>query len=251
MKGSFDTGGCFPTGRHYPGIAHLIRISVEGLASDWDASADIREIPWVCIDTETTGREALEDRIVEVGFVFFRNGEVVDHKGWLINPGRPIPEDASNVHGIFDADVADKPRFEQLADEILECLRGHLPLAYNAEFDRNFLREEMARSGRAGGSDLPPALLPPALRDDVTWIDPLDWARELHKEHKSRALGDVCERLGISLENAHRATDDAKAAGQVMAAFVKDAHVPSPYGAFIREQRRLGRLFDFERVRWR
>lgn len=251
MKGSFDAGGCFPTGRHYPGIAHLIRITVEGLAADWDAMADIRDIPWVSIDTETTGRDAKEDRIVEVGFVFFRRGEVVDRKGWLINPGRPIPEDASNVHGIFDADVADKPRFEELGDEILQSLAGHLPLAYNAEFDRNFLHEEMARAGRRGGADFPIPLLPPALRDDVTWIDPLDWARELHKEHKSRALGDVCERLGISLENAHRATDDAHAAGLVMSAFVKDERVPSPYGAFIKEQRRLGRLFEFERVRWR
>lgn len=246
MKGSFDAGGCFPTGRHYPGIAHLIRITVEGLASDFDAGADIREVPWVSIDTETTGRDAAEDRIVEVGFVFFRKGEVVQQKGWLINPGRPIPEEASNVHGILDADVADKPLFEDVADEILASLAGALPLAYNAEFDRNFLRAEMSRAGRRARADLPPAL-----RDDVTWIDPLDWARELHKEHKSRALGDVCERLGISLENAHRATDDAQAAGRVMSAFIKDERVPTPYGAFIKEQRRLGRLFEFERVRWR
>jgi DNA polymerase-3 subunit epsilon len=82
-------------------------------------------------------------------------------------------------------------------------------------------------------------------------MDPLDWARELQKEEKSRALGDVCQRLGIELENAHRATDDAKAAGRVMATFMKDSRVPRPYGAFIKEQRRLGRLFEFERVRWR
>jgi DNA polymerase-3 subunit epsilon len=246
VKGSFDAGGCFPTGRHYPGIAHLIRITVEGLANDWDSTQDIREIPWVSLDTETTGRDAEEDRVVEVGCVFFKGGEVVDRKGWLINPGRPIPEDASNVHGIFDADVADKPSFSEVQDEILESLRGYLPLAYNAEFDRKFMRAEFARNTSGGVKDPPPAL-----RDDVTWIDPLDWARELHKEHKSRALGEVCERLGISLENAHRATDDAEAAGHVMVAFLKDSRVPSPYGAFIKEQRRLSRLFEFERVRWR
>jgi DNA polymerase-3 subunit epsilon len=249
VKGGFDAGGCFPTGRHYPGIAHLIRITVEGLAEEWDADLDVREIPWVSLDTETTGREAKEDRIVEVGCVFFKGGEVEARKGWLINPGRPIPEDASNVHGIFDADVADKPSFDEVAAEIVDSLRGYLPLAYNAEFDRGFVREEVARS--ASCANLNKADLPPALRDDVTWIDPLDWARELHKEHKSRALGEVASRLGISLENAHRATDDAEAAGHVMSAFVKDGRVPSPYGAFIKEQRRLGRLFEFERVRWR
>lgn len=245
MKSSFDSGGCFPTGRHYPGIAHLIRTTVEGLADEWDSATDVRDIPWVSIDTETTGRDAAEDRIVEVGCVFFRSGEVVDRKGWLINPGRPIPEDASAVHGIFDADVADKPRFEQVHEEIAGALRGHLPLAYNAGFDAGFMRHEMLRVD--GAADQPP----PALRPEVTWMDPLDWARELQKEHKSRALGDVCQRLGIELENAHRATDDAEAAGHVMVAFVKDSRVPHPYGAFIKEQRRLNRLFEFERIRFR
>lgn len=249
MKSSFDPGGCFPTGRHYPGIAHLIRINVEGLAAEWGAEVDMSEIPWVALDTETTGRDAREDRIVEVGCVFFKGGKVESKKGWLINPGRPIPEEASNVHGIFDADVADKPKFAEVAEEIVSALRGYLPLAYNATFDSRFLSEEVGRVEQYVG--VPSSEMPPALRVDVTWIDPLDWARELQKEHKSRSLGDVSERLGIALENAHRATDDAEAAGLVMAAFGKDGRVPSSYGAFIKEQRRLGRLFEAERVRWR
>lgn len=245
MKGSFDAGGCFPTGRHYPGIAHLLRITVEGLCDEWDSGTSIREIPWVSIDTETTGRDPANDRIIEIGCVFFQGGRVTDRKGWLINPGCQIPEEASSVHGIVDADVVNKPRIEEVCEELVSCLTSHLPLAYNAEFDREFLRAEVRRV-----EGLTASPLPPALREEVIWIDPLDWARELQKEHKSRALGEVCERLGISLENAHRATDDAEAAGHVMAAFVKDSRVPSAYGAFIKEQRRLGRLFEFERVRW-
>lgn len=247
MKGSMDAGGCFPTGRHYPGIAHLIRVTVEGLAQDWGAEIDLREIPWVSIDTETTGRDAKTDRVIEVGCVFLRGGTVVDKKGWLINPGCPIPADASQVHGIVDADVADKPSFAELAEEIFSSMQGYLPLAYNAAFDRAFLLEEL---NRAGFSEQDDKERPPAMRSSVTWVDPLDWARELHKEHKSRALGEVCQRLGISLENAHRATDDAAAAGLVMAAFLKDSRVPRPYGAFIREQKRLNRRYEFERVRW-
>jgi DNA polymerase-3 subunit epsilon len=145
VKSSFDAGGCFPTGRHYPGIAHLLRISVDGLADEWGPEFDVRELPWVSIDTETTGRDPQEDRIIEIGCVFFQGGKVVGEKGWLIHPGRPIPEEASNVHGIFDADVAGKPRFEEVAEEILEALGGHLPLAYNADFDRKFIAEEFHR----------------------------------------------------------------------------------------------------------
>lgn len=244
-----DAGGCFPTGRHYPGIAHLIRIKVEGLCDDWGAETDIGDIPWVSIDTETTGRTAAEDRVIEVGCVFMRGGEVLDQKGWLIDPERPIPEDASNVHGLYDKDVAGKPKFAELADEILESIQGYLPLAYNAEFDRGFLLEELKRS--PAHEKISDAARPPAFRKGVQWIDPLDWARELQKEHKSRALGDVCERLGVSLENAHRATDDAAAAGLVMAAFLNDSRVPRPYGAFIKEQKRIARNYEFERVRWR
>jgi DNA polymerase-3 subunit epsilon len=248
LKPSGDAGGCFPTGRHYPGIAHLIKAQVEGLADEWDATVSLDQIPWVSIDTETTGRDAQEDRVIEVGFVTMKAGEVIDRKGWLINPGCPIPEEASKIHGILDADVADKPYFSDLAAEMSEALRGLLPQAYNAEFDRSFLRAEFGRAGVLQARD---GELPPALREKVAWVDPLDWARELHQQHKSRSLGDVCGRLGIELENAHRATDDAEASARVMVAFLSDSRVPRSYGAFIKEQRRLARRWEFERVRWR
>lgn len=248
MRGLADAGGCFPTGRHYPGIAHLLRLSVEGLADDWGSELDVRDIPWVSIDTETTGRNPEQDRVIEVGCVFYRGGQLLDKKGWLIHPGCPIPADASAVHGIFDRDVESCPQFEQVAEEIVTSMHGFIPLAYNAEFDRAFLQAEFKRSGTEARAD---STLPPALRSKVEWIDPLDWAREIQKEHKSRALGEVAERLGIALENAHRATDDAAAAALVMVAFLKDPLVPRSYGAFIREQKRLHRMYEFERVRYR
>ncbi|MCH2109601.1 MAG: 3'-5' exonuclease [Polyangiaceae bacterium] len=244
MKGSMDGGGCFPTGRHYPGIAHLLSVSFEGLAKEWPADTPMTDIPYASLDTETTGRSADADRVIEVGIVIFRDGEPTEQKGWLIQPERPIPPDATAIHGITDADLEGKPIFSEVMPEILETLQGVLPLAYNASFDRGFLMEELKRAGT-------PEELPPAFRRKVRWADPLTWARELQKEHRSRALGDVCERLGISLENAHRATDDADAAGRVMAAFLKDQRVPPTYGAFMKEQERLDKQFAFERQRWR
>ncbi len=250
MKWALDGGGCFPTGRHYPGIAHLIKIVVQGLAGEWDAGATVSDIPFVSIDTETTGRDPAFDRIVELGCVVFRGGEVIARKGWLINPGRPIPPDATEVHGIKDEDVADAPSFDQVASEFLEMVSEVLPLAYNAEFDRNFIAAELGRM-ELKNTPWGERALPPAARSDVSWLDPLTWARELQKEERSRALGDVCERLGIALERAHRATDDAEAAGRVMCAFLGDGRVPRNYGAFLREQRRLDKTFELERLRWR
>ena len=86
--------------------------------------------------------------------------------------------------------------------------------------------------------------LPPAARKGVAWIDPLVWARELQKLEKSRALGEVCARLGIELSRAHRAADDAEATLRVLSIFTADVRVPKTYGAFIAEQRRLARVHD-------
>jgi len=243
VSSAVGTHGCFPTGRHYPGIAHLIAISDEGLVGAWDAVTPIFDMPWIAIDTETTGRTPGDHRIVEIGCVVFERGVVVERHSWLIDPECPIPEEATAVHGITDADVAGKPTFAGIAREVAEVLVRGVPLAYNAEFDQAFVHAEFDRLG-SGFSGLD-------LKRSTVWLDPLSWARELQKEHKSRALGDVCERLGIRLERAHRATDDAEAAGHVLSAFVRDPRIPARYGAFVKEQKRLERLFEFERVRWR
>jgi DNA polymerase-3 subunit epsilon len=237
VRGGADGGGCFPTGRHYPGIAHLLRVVAAGIAREFGSDARIADLPLVSIDTETTGRDFESDRIVELALVFWRNGEVTDRLSWLVNPGRPIPDEAKAVHGIGDEDVKDKPSFKELAPQFLEVMQGMIPVAYNADFDRRFIESELRRAGFL--ATLPEGV--PCLRREVVWIDPLTWARELQKEEKSRSLGDVCARLGIEIGQAHRATFDAEAALRVLLVFAEDARVPRTYGAFVQEQRRLAR----------
>lgn len=240
-----DPCGCFPTGRHYPGIAHLIKVRGVGVASELDAGAPWVDCPIAFIDVETTGRDPTNDRIVEMGIVLGVGGEVVKTFNWLFNPGRPIPAEISAIHGITDADVADKPSFADTALEILEALAGSIPAAYNASFDRNFLLAELERAGIRAPSP------PPAVRREVDWMDPLTFARELYKAEESRALGDMATRLGIELVQAHRATDDAVAALKVLYVLAKDPRVPRAYGGFVQEQRRLSRKQDEVRKFWR
>jgi DNA polymerase III subunit epsilon len=236
--------GCFPTGRHYPGIAHLLRVAALGLAEGFLGDHIVSDLPIVAIDTETTGRDPSSDRVVEVACVRWERGEVTLRKSWLVNPERPIPKEASDVHGILDEQVKDAPKFAEIIPELLEALAGAIPLAYNAEFDRKQL---MAELGRVAA----PAAPPPAFQKNAEWIDPLVWARELQKLEKSRALGEVAARLGIELTQAHRATADAEAALHVFVRFQQDSRLPKQYGAFLQEQRRLARAFEQERVRWR
>ena len=242
MRTTLHGRGGFPTGQHYAGIAHLIRVVTEGLAKEFDAQTPIRDLPIACIDTETTGTSAEQDRIVEVGCVIFRDGQPISRASWLINPGMPIPDEARQVHGISDDDVKDKPLFAGVVDEISSTLSGTVPLAYNALFDQGFIHAEMERSGQVSASSVP------AFRDDVTWLDPFLWAwKILQKEESKRGegtLGAVCQKLGVELEKAHRATDDAEAAGHVMSKLFERAEVPGTYAAFVREQNRLRRRFE-------
>jgi len=249
VKVATEGCGCFPTGRHYPGIAHLLRTVVRGLVDEVAADAPWNDLEIALLDVETTGRDAGIDRVIELGIVVGRGGVVIDRKNWLINPGIPIPAQATEVHGIKDEDVKDAPAFGAVAQDIAQALRGRVPAAYNANFDKTFLLSEFARLGAAGltGAER----LPPGLRRDIEWMDPLVWARELQSDERSRALGDVAARLGIELETAHRASADAEAALRVLWALGLDPRVPRAYGALVQEQRRLAFAQADERRMWR
>jgi DNA polymerase-3 subunit epsilon len=235
--GATDGCGCFPTGRYYAGIAHLLRSVARGVLDELDGEAAWDDLPVALLDVETTGRDASSDRIVEIGIVIAHRGEIIRRHNWMVNPGKPIPDEVKAIHGIGDDDVKDAPPFAEIAAEVVAALCGCIPAAYNAPFDRAFVANELARSQLKGDGE--PSTTHPFLRADVVWIDPLIWARELHSHERSRTLGDVAARLGITIENAHRASDDAEAAMRVFHAFGKDARVPRQYAPLIQEQRRL------------
>jgi len=245
MSRAVDPCGCFPTGRHYPGIAHLIKVRAIGCAPEIDAATPWLDVRIAFLDVETTGRDAQKDRVIEVGIVIGERGEIVERHNWLIHPGIPVSAESTAVHGIKDADLEGKPPFSAIAHEMLACLEGCVPAAYNATFDKSFILAELDRANVR--LDKPP----PAVRREVLWLDPLTFARELHKEEESRALGDMAARLGIQIAQAHRATDDADAALRVLYAFAKDPRVPRGYAALVQEQRRLGRIQDEARRMWR
>lgn len=239
MRASIDACGCFPTGRHYAGIAHLLRAVTRGLLEGLAAEAEWAELPIAFVDVETTGKDPSLDRIIEVGIAIAREGVIVEQKNWLVNPGCPIPQESAEVHKITDEQVREAPPFGAVAQEIVIMLRGCVPAAYNAAFDRAFLSAEMARAG---------SVLP----KDVEWLDPLVWARELQQGEKSRALTEVASRLGIALENAHRASADAEAALKVLLALGRDVRVPRSYAGMVQEQRRLSMAqADERRLKWR
>jgi len=249
VRGRTDVCGCFPTGRHYPGIADLIADAiqnVEGLCHEFEPGSSWEDIPFTVIDFETTGRDPETDRVIEIGLVTFTKGSVTSRDSLLVNPGIPVPEESRAVHGITDEELAGAPDFATVMPRVLELLQGTLPVAYNAAFDRGFILAEITRAAPKG---MTPGDMPPAARDDVVWVDPLVWAREILKELKSRRLGDVAKHLGIPLEQAHRAAGDAEATGRVLLALAPQ--LPRVYGELVRLQKRYAAFQEAEFAAWK
>lgn len=242
MRASLDACGCFPTGRHYAGIAHLLKTVIRGVAEGFAQDAPWREYEIALIDVETTGTDASVDRVIELGVVIGRGGEVIERHNWMIHPGMLIPAQSREIHGISDDDVKDAPAFAKIAHEIVAVMKGRIPAAYNAPFDKSFVLTELARANISNST--------PTLARSVEWLDPLVWAREIQQDERSRALGEVAARLGITLENAHRASEDAEAALKVFYMLAADPRVPRTYGALVQEQRRLGYEQADSRRRW-
>jgi len=161
------------------------------------------DLPIVALDVETTGLSADEDKIIEVALVHMRAGEVEDVYCKLVQPGRPIGPDAERITGITDEDVKDAPRFEEIAHEVAAMLENRAVLAYNLSFDRGFIEKALGESGLSWPETAP-------------MLDPLILARGLFPDQRGFKLGIIAKKVGVSLEEAHRASHDAEAAGRVL-----------------------------------
>jgi DNA polymerase-3 subunit epsilon len=158
----------------------------------------------IVFDTETTGLSPLTgDRMVEIGCVELWNRvETGRTFHAYFNPCRPMPSGAEAVHGLSDAFLADKPKFHDLCEELLEFL-GDCPLvAHNASFDFGFLNHELGQCGR-------PLICLSRM------VDTLAIARTRHPGAK-HSLDALCTRFGVdrSLRIKHGALIDAQLLAQ-------------------------------------
>ncbi|MDD5030290.1 MAG: 3'-5' exonuclease, partial [Rhodoferax sp.] len=100
---------------------------------------------YVLLDLETTGGNALRDRITEIAAVRFEHGLEVARWSTLVNPGVPISGFIERLTGISNAMVADAPTFDEVAGQLLKLLDGAVLVAHNVRFDHGFLLHELAR----------------------------------------------------------------------------------------------------------
>lgn len=161
----------------------------------------------VAVDTETTGMSPADGhRLVEVARVDIVDGALGETWSSLMRPGRPIPPDASRVHGITDAMVATAPDPAPVARALREAC-ADLPLVFhNAPFDLPFLIALFRESGA-------PPLVNPI-------VDTLGLARGLMGSG-GNALGALAQKLGLPPETAHRAAGDARTTARLFLALAE------------------------------
>ena len=150
--------------------------------------------PLVFVDLETTGANAANDRITEIGIV------EVDANGvreWstLVNPGVHIPAFIQGLTGISDAMVAKAPPFEEVAQEAFARMEGKLFVAHNARFDYGFLRNEFKRIG---------------INFTSAVLCTVKLSRKIFPRYHKHSLDAIIERHALPTEDRHRALADAR-----------------------------------------
>lgn len=157
----------------------------------------------VVLDTETTGLEVAQDhRIIEIGCVELVNRRITGrHFHCYVNPERDIDEGALAVHGISNEDLADKPLFEHIVDDLLTFLGDAELIIHNAPFDLGFINHELNKLA----VDCQP------VQENCSVIDTLLMARQLHPGQKNN-LNALCKRYGVnnSQRELHGALLDAE-----------------------------------------
>jgi len=156
---------------------------------------------YIAVDVETTGLDAKNDRIIEIGAIRFRHGKPSDEFHSLVNPNRPIPANIIELTSISDQMVVTAPLFEEIVNDLVAFIGRFSLCGHQVEFDFNFINAELKRAGK---EPLQSKLLDTAIL-----------ARLLLHGLPGYSLANVSRHLGVPQKNAHRALDDALVAGNV------------------------------------
>lgn len=181
--------------------------------------APSKKLEYVSFDVETTGLNK-NDRIVEIGFVAFSDGTILEEWSTLINPLRDIGK--SNIHGITPTMVSTAPIFEDVINDIFRMINGRILIAHNFNFDARMLIQEFNRANTQG--------------DIGKGFCTMVASRRL-LAGSGDSLAATCEVLGIATLNAHSALGDARMTMQIFHHLMEDDQAVSP--AYVNYQREM------------
>jgi len=240
-----DHGGvqAFPDA-YQAGQEHDIKIifGLEAyLVDDGDAivvspgERSLKETEYVVFDFETTGLEASQERIIEIGAVKVADGQIQESFSSLINPGKQISRKITKLTGIKNSDVKNAPAISEVLPDFLDFIGDAVLVAHNIDFDYSFLRAECRRTG------LETPRLP--------LLDTVSLSRALLPELGSHKLNRVARDLEVSLENHHRAEDDAAATASILLRLLEKARQEEELSSLADLNQLTGRI-DWKKKRY-
>ena len=186
------------------GVEAYLVDDLKGLVTDsqnQDLDAD-----YVVFDLETTGFSPETNRIIEIGAVKVQNGKIVDKFSTFVNPQVPIPFRIEQLTSINDSMVIDAPVIADILPEFMKFCEGCVMVAHNADFDMSFIKKNCQRLN----IDCKPTI-----------VDTVALARVLLPNLNRFKLDTVAKALGVSLENHHRAVDDAGCTAEIFVKFIE------------------------------
>lgn len=184
----------------------------------------LEDSTYVVYDIETTGLSVTQNKIIEIAGVRIEQGKVTDRFATFINPHESIPYNITQLTNITSEMVQDAPELTDQLPKFVEFVGDSILVAHNARFDMGFIQANLKR------------LNMPILPNPV--LDTLEMARFLYPELKNHRLNTLAAKFKVSLENHHRAIDDAEALGHVLNCMIKEASED-------REIHKLSSLNDF------
>lgn len=162
--------------------------------------------PIVLFDLESTGLNTVTDRVVEISMLKVHPDGQEDELTMRINPGVPIPEESSKIHGIYLKDIEDKPSFKDASRQIMAFIKGCDLGGYNSNrFDIPLLAEELERAG---------------VEIDIKKIKLIDVQAIFFKQEPRTLAGAYKFYCKKDLENAHSAQADVRATWEILKAQV-------------------------------
>lgn len=161
----------------------------------------------VVFDTETTGFNPRDNRIIEIGAVKIQKGEIVDRFSCFVNPETMISPKITQLTGINNAMVEDAETIESVLPKFLDFCGDAVLVAHNAQFDIGFIRANAQRMG---------------LDFSPTYIDTVEMSRGALPQLSKHKLNIVAKALDINLEGHHRAVNDAEATAQIYLKLASD-----------------------------
>ncbi len=171
-----------------------------------DGKGQTLDAAYVVFDIETTGFSPVTNRIIEIGAVKVESGQITDRFSAFVNPQVPIPFEIEKLTGISDSMVIDADTIEVVLPRFLEFVGDAALVAHNAGFDVGFIKENAKRQN---------------IPVDFTYVDTVGIARTLLTGQAKYTLDAVAKTLKISLENHHRAVDDAECTAEIFLKFIE------------------------------